>query len=379
MAWLRRARHTDPVQCDPRGNWHVFGYAEAADVLSNYADFSNVVTDVPSTSALKVFGRGNLAWLDPPRHRQLRSLVNGVFSARYTAGLEPMVTAITEEFFDKVRHRDTVAFIDGFAFPIMLTSIARMVGIPHSEYRLFGRWLKALLAITEVEAQNLMKVFASLTREMDRCLHGLIEDRRRDPRDDLITQLVSARVEGETVDDDELAGLIALLVATGEVGATQTLANAVICLDRYPDVAARLRSDATLLDSAIEEVMRYRNQTIRVDRRTTRAVVLGGHEIPAGQHVSVWLTSANRDERRFADPDTFDIDRSPNPHMAFGKGIHFCVGAPLARLQVKVVLGQLLRETTHLSIDHANSRFLDPRMLCGAGEISLKVAWRTAP
>jgi cytochrome P450 len=377
MAWFRRMRDRDPVQRDPQGAWHILGYPEAVEVLSNYTDFSNIVTEVPDKSPLKLFGEGNLSWMDPPRHRRLRGLVNHVFTPRYIAEMEPTIRATVARFLNRVRPKDTVAFIDEYVFPVMLTLIAQMIGVPKRERVFFGQWQMVLLSLTDpAEDENGLAMFGALTREMHRCLHEQIQDRRRDPQSDLISRLVSFEVDGNALSDNEIAGLTALLISTGEGGATQTLANAIICLDRHPEVAERLRADSSLLDTAIEEVMRYRSQATRLARLTTNPVTVGNHEIPAGQQVTVWLTSANRDPRKFSNPDTFDIDRWPNPHVALGTGIHFCLGASLARLEVRVALEQFLQATRTFSIDYANSRILDPRLICGAKELSLKVDWR---
>jgi cytochrome P450 len=376
FAWFREMRAHDPVQRDPKGEWHVFGYPEAVQVLGDHANFSNVIAEVPGGSSIKLFGSGNLAWMDQPRHRQLRSLVNRVFTPRYVAGLEPAIASTAGAMLEKVRRADVVKFVDDYAFPVMLTVIAEMVGVPREDYPLFGKWLKVLLAITEPAGENLLEPFALLTREMDRTLHEQIARRRVEPADDLISRLIAADVDGERLDDDEIAGLVALLVATGEGGATQTLSNALICLDREPAVTARLRAEPHLVDGAIEEVMRHRSQTTRVARRTVRDTVVGGHLIPEGAGLSVWLIAANRDERKFADPDRFVPDRSPNQHISLGSGIHFCLGAPLARLEVRLVLAQFLRATRGFSVDYANSRLLDPRMICGVRELVLRVDWR---
>lgn len=378
MDWFSLNRERDPVRRGPRGDWHVFGYAESVECLSNHADFSNATVDVPATSALKLFGAGNLTWMDPPEHRRLRSAITGIFSARYTQAIEPQVRAITADLMDMIRYCDSIPLIDGFTFPIMLRSIMGMLGVPSADSPIFGHWLKSLLAISTGTA-NVVALFAAQTRDMDRALHQLIDERRRIPRDDLITRLMSPQPDGGVFTDDEIVGLIGLLIATAEAGSTQTLANVVICLDRFPEVAARVRADPNLLDRVIEETMRYRNQAVRVERRTTRELVFFGHEIPANTSVSVWLSSANRDEKVFADPGLFDIDRSPNPHLAFGKGIHFCLGAPLARMQVKVALEYLMRETTAFSIDYARSELLDPRIICGARELSLNLTWTGSP
>lgn len=377
LDWLRRHRERDPVQCGPNGDWHVFGHPEAVACLGDHTAFSNVMREVPRDSAMKLFGVGNLTWMDPPRHRELRSCVNGVFSARATVGQQPMVERIFSSQMDLVRGRESLAFVDGFAFPAMLRTIAELFGLPESGNQLFGRWLKAIWMLTvSGDSPNTLGLLAALTSEMDRTLHELIADRVREPRDDLVSTLVSLADGERAFSYDEVAGLIALIVVSIEGGAPQTLANALVCMSRFPEVWQRLQEDRSALGPAVEEVMRYRSQTVRVSRRTVRDVELGGHVIPAQSQVSVWLMSANRDARVFDRPDVFDIDRPDNQHLALGKGIHFCLGAPLGRLQVRAGLERLLAEWSDFTIDAAKSKPLEPRIFGGFRELVVRPTWR---
>lgn len=377
LSWLRHMRDRDPVQREPGGGWHIFGYDEVRAVLSNHGAFSSaVVGPLPEDSAMRLYRNGNLTWMDPPRHRQLRGLVSRVFTPRYIADLEPMITATVDEFLTRIRGKDTVAFVDEYASPITSTVIARMMGVTEGGNRLFRQWSRDLMALADpaTPKNGLRKVFTN-TQVVSAYLHDQIRRRRADPGDDLLTALVMSEVDGERLGDDDIAGLVALLLATGQA-ATLTQVNAVICLDRHRDAMARLRSDPALLGDAIEEVMRYRNQTMRLDRKTVEDVVVGGHEIPAGQPVAVWLAAANFDGKAFPDPERFDIGRSPNPHLGLGHGIHYCLGTSLARLEIRIALERLLRHTEDFSVDYAESRLLDPRLMFGAHEIALRPRWR---
>lgn len=374
--WLR---DREPVQRDPGGAWHVFGYHEVKEVLHNHGAFSNnVVKPVRDDSPMRLYGTGNLTWMDPPRHRQLRGLVNQVFTARYIAGLEPMIRETAETLLDGIRGRTEVSYVDEFASPVVATVIARMLGIPEKGLRLFQEWSKDLLELCDPSAEqnSLQKIFTR-TQIAEAFLHRFISRRRAAPADDLTSGLIAAEVDGERLGDDEIAGLMALLMSTGQA-ATMTLTNAIFLLARHPESLAKLRARPELLDSAIEEIMRYRSQTTRVDRKTTRDVVVAGHEIPAGQTVAVWFASANRDPRVFADPEVFDIERSPNPHIAFGHGIHFCLGAPLGRMEIRIALRRLLESTVDFTVDPAGTRMLDPRLMYGASEAAVRFDWRTA-
>ncbi|MFD1832906.1 cytochrome P450 [Streptomyces desertarenae] len=373
--WLR-AR--DPVTRAPgTGGWHVFGHPEVKEVLANHGAFSNeVVRPVPGDSPMRLYRTGNLTWMDPPRHRNLRGLVSQAFTPRWVAGLEPVIRETVETFLAGLRGRDEADYVREFASPVVATVIARMLGIPEKGQQLFQEWSRSLLALADpsAEGNGLQKVL-SLTQIAEAYLHQFIAKRRAAPTDDLTSKLIAAEIDGERLGDDETAGLIALLMSTGQA-ATITLVNAVIVLGRHPEAVAKLRARPELLDSAIDEVMRYRSETTRVERRTLRDVVIGGHEIPAGESVSVWIAAANRDPRVFDAPHVFDIERSANPHIAFGNGIHYCLGAPLARLEIRIALRGLLDSTLDFAADPAGTRLLDPRLMFGASEATVRFTWK---
>ncbi|WP_069170582.1 cytochrome P450 [Streptomyces griseus] len=373
--WLR-AR--DPVTRAPgNGGWHVFGYPEVKEVLADHGSFSNsVVRPVPEDSPMRLYRTGNLTWMDPPRHRNLRGLVSQAFTPRWAAGLEPMIHETVGTFLARLRGREEVSFVREFASPVVATVIARMLGVPEKGQRLFQEWSRSLLALADpsAEGNGLQKVL-SLTQVAEAYLHQFVAARRAAPTDDLTSKLIAAEIDGEHLGDDETAGLIALLMSTGQA-ATITLVNAVIVLGRHPEAVATLRARPDLLDPAVGEVMRYRSETTRVERRTVRDVVIGGHVIPAGESVSVWIAAANRDPRIFDDPHVFDIERPANPHIAFGHGIHYCLGAPLARLEIRIALRALLDSTLDFTVDPAGTRLLDPRLMFGASEAAVRFAWK---
>jgi cytochrome P450 len=376
VGWLRERCAQAPVQEDPRtGTWHVFGYQEALAALSDHAALSSaVVSRTPADSPMKLYATGNLSWLDPPQHGQLRRLVSQVFTARYVAGLRPMIESTVEEFLGRIRSRPEIAYVEEYAAPIVSTVIARMVGV--TRHQLFRKWARDLLTLIDTSATtNGVRQVATNTQLIAFYLHEFIEQRRKAPTDDLTSRLIGAQVEGERLDDDEIAGLIALLMSTGQA-ATLTLGNAAICFDQFPEAAQELRRDPTLIGGAIDEVMRFRNQTTRVSRRSVRDVEIGGLTIPAGRSVSIWLAAANFDERQFDDPGAFRITRSPSQHLALGHGIHYCLGGALARQEIEIALARLLAETREFTVDHSRSRLLDPRSIFGAGELSLRVHWR---
>jgi cytochrome P450 len=378
ISWLQARREEDAVQAGPgSGGWHVFGYQEAVDVLSDHVAFSSAVTADPSQgSAFDLFRSGSLSWMDPPRHGLMRAVVSRFFTPRYVAALEPMIASTVDEYLERIRSGDRVELIGEFASPIVSTVIGRMVGVPPRAQELISQWSNDLLAIADPGTTgNRLRAVAARTRLIDAYLHEFVARRRQAPRDDPVGGILAAEVDGERLTDDEIVSLIAFLLSSAH-GAALTLGNAVICLDQHPAEAARLRADPGLLQPAIDEVLRYRNQTTRISRRTVREAVIGGQAIPAGQDVSVWLAAANLDGRKFARPESFEIDRSPETHLALGYGIHYCLGAPLTRLEISIALGRLLAQTSGFSVDYAASRLLDPRLMFGASELSVTADWK---
>ena len=195
-----------------------------------------------------------------------------------------------------------------------------------------------------------MAAVAPTMREMNAYFLDYIRSRRADPGTDLTSRLVRAEVDGERLADEEIIGFVGLLLLAGHITTTATLGNSVVCFDEHPDAVAEIRADPTLLPAAIEEVLRLRTPFPRVGRLTRVDTEVGGVPIPAGQILLPWLAAANRDERVFADPDRFDIHRVPNPHLTFGHGIHFCLGAPLARLEARVALRLLLERFRDIEV-----------------------------
>jgi cytochrome P450 len=176
-------------------------------------------------------------------------------------------------------------------------------------------------------------------------------ERRRAPREDLLSKLVQAEVDGERLADAEVVNFAMILLIAGHITTTMLLGNTVLCLDSNPEQAARVRADRSLVPSAIEESLRFFSPFAALGRVTTSEAELGGRTIPADELIMVWIAAANRDPRQFTDPGTFDLDRDPNPHVGFGRGIHFCIGAPLARLEGRVALNILLDRYPALRTD----------------------------
>jgi cytochrome P450 len=349
LAWLEASRLHGQVHFDDTQQcWHVLGHPEASAVLSDPAVFSSDLTSLrPRQDDFELFQRGNFVNMDPPQHRKLRTLVSQAFTPRVVADLEPRIAEVTTGLLDQAD--DRFDLIDALAYPLPVMVIAELLGIPTSDRTLFRTWADVLLgqeidpdrALREVSEQTVTAV-APVMREMNAYFLDHIRSRRASPGDDLTSQLAQAEVDGERLADEEIVGFVGLLLIAGHITTTATLGNSVVSFQDNPDAVAEVRADPGLLPAAIEEVLRTRTPFPRLARITTVDAEVGGRHIPAEQVVIPWLTAANRDERVFAEPFRFDIHRKPNPHLTFGHGIHFCLGAPLARLEARVALRLML-------------------------------------
>jgi cytochrome P450 len=329
--WYSSMRTSDPVHYyEQYGVWQVFRYDDVLRVLSDYAIFSSSFGG-PGQDPLST----SLITMDPPRHRQLRNTVTQAFTPRSVARLSERITAIVTDLLDTVAASGQMDIINDLSYPLPVIVIAEMLGIPHEDRERFKHWSDAIVGITSANGHNPQ-------HEMGAYFLNMIEQRRRDREDDLISALLDAQIDGVRLDQRELLGFCILLLVAGNETTTNLIGNALLCFDEHPEVMEQLRAEPDLIPSAIEEVLRYRSPVQMMYRHAISDVMLGGRQIRAGQMIMAQIGSANRDEAQFPNADTFDIRRTPNRHIAFGHGIHFCLGAPLARLEAKIALTLLL-------------------------------------
>ena len=330
--WYHHMRESQPIQYQPQyRSWQVFRYDDVQRVLSDYSAFSSSFSGGQRQDPLSV----SVISMDPPRHRQLRNLVTQAFTPRAVAQLSGRITTIVNDLLDRVIETGHMDVVSDLAYPLPVIVIAEMLGIPQEDRARFKVWSDAVVGASYPDGGNPQA-------EMSEYFLTMIEQRRHEAKDDLISALLNAQIDGQHLNQQELLGFCILLLVAGNETTTNLIGNAFLCFDEHPEVMEQLRAEPALLPGAIEEVLRYRSPVQFMYRRAAANITLGDQEIRAGQMVLAWIGSANRDERQFPNPDVFDIKRTPNRHLAFGHGIHFCIGAPLARLEARIALTIML-------------------------------------
>jgi cytochrome P450 len=347
----RRLRDEAPAYLDvEHGFWVLSRDADVRGALNDTATFSSSggITLERRAEAVEPM----LIETDPPRHTRLRGLVSRAFTPKRVADLEGPVRLLSAELIDGFRDMGSVDVIDRFAARLPMAVISEMLGMPREEQDELRSWSDAMLhrepgdsQITPDGINGAMKLYAYFEQ--------LITHRRDHPGDDLVSALLAAREDDTDLSHGEILGFCFLLLIAGNETTTKLLGNAIFWLHAFPDQRAALLADPTQVPAAIEEVLRYDTSTQSLARLLMADVTLHGVTLPAGSKGLLLFASANRDERRWARADAFDIARSPAGHLAFGHGIHHCLGAALARLEGRVALEMLLPVLGEYQIDDA--------------------------
>lgn len=338
-------REQTPVRYDEnRKCWDVFRYEDVQYVLKNPKLFSSQRN------------RANESMLttDPPKHKQLRDLVNQAFTPRAIEALAPRIQEIADDLLSSHLATGQIRMVHDLATPLPVIVIAELIGVPTSDRDKFKEWsdvqVKGARDDSDEAFQELMAEKAKNHEELSNYFTAIMEQRRVQPEDDLISLLLAAEIDGQKLTDKEIVGFCILLLAAGNETTTNLITNGVRILAEQPQLQEQLREHPEMIQTAVEETLRYYPPIVAIGRVAKETVELGGQTIQAGDQVISWVGSANRDEQKFADADTFVPNRKPNQHMGFGFGIHFCLGAPLARLEGRVVLQTLLNHMEHIQL-----------------------------
>lgn len=357
FAWLREHRPVTEARLNRRTPVYL---------ITRYADVEAALLDnkrfIKNPHTAKANGGSGGFWMpkafrpltqtmlntDEPDHRRLRNLVHKGFTPKRIAELEGAVEQIAADLLVKAKRKGTVDLIADFALPLPVAVISHLIGIPEEEKEKFA--LQTSKFLVNPTPFNMVKAIPSIMR-FTRYIRDLAERKRRNPQDDLLSALVLAEENGERFSEDELIGMIFLLFVAGHETTVNLIANGTFALLQHPEQFDLLKSDTNLIRPAIEEMLRFNGPLETTEMSfASEDVTLHGVTIPKGATVLPSILSANRDDSVFEAPDRFDITRTPNKHLAFGKGIHFCLGAPLARLEGKVAFCQLLQQAPDIRL-----------------------------
>jgi cytochrome P450 len=374
--WFEHMREHQPAWFDESsGCWHVFRYNDVSLVTTDTTLFSSERRQnrvIRSENA----GRSLIA-MDPPDHRQYRNLVSPSFTPHALARLSGRIKEIVQELLDQVRANGSMDIVADFAYPLPTIVIAEMLGVPATDRSLFKQWADSLLSrqlsdaeIFKPDADIESNVEVQRTRqafeEMGSYFRQMLKERQQHPREDMMTELQLAEIDGKRLEVNDVVSFCILLLLAGHITTTNLLQQSILSFDQHPEAKAQLQAQPELMPKAIEEVLRYASPIWRITRTAKVDVDIAGTTIPAGATIFPWLASANRDKAQFSNPEQFDITRYPNRHVAFGHGIHFCIGAPLSRLEAAIALPMILEQFSDLHIDSKEPLELqDSRILFG--------------
>jgi cytochrome P450 len=355
---LRQLREEDPVHwSDSIGGWILTRYDDMVTTFKDTSHYSNegrlakAVAYLPpeSRAEFKTFEdhyrHKSLIHSDPPDHTRFRSLVTKAFNSRVVEAMRPRMQEIVNELLDAVQQAGRMDVIKDLAIPLPVTVLSEILGVPKSDVGLFKGWADDLLAF-----QGVNKPSVEILQRSQKAIVGirsylgeLLKEKRFHPGEDLLSQLAAAESEGEKLSESELLNSCITLLVAGHETTTSLIGNGIDALLRHPDQWQLVQNDPTLLTPAIEEMLRYESPVARQPRLMKQDAEMGDKQLRQGEMVFQMLNAANRDPAYFTDPDRFDIQRQNNRHIAFGLGIHFCVGAPLARAEGQVVFSTVMK------------------------------------
>ncbi|MGE0555324.1 MAG: cytochrome P450 [Gemmatimonadales bacterium] len=387
-AYYGRIREIDPVHFNRRwGGWLVTRYDDVQAAFRDHRRFSS--DRMASLSAeLPAADRDRLALLirylakwfvfaDPPYHTRARMLVNKAFTPTSAERLRERTRAIVRQMLAEQRARGEMEFVRDFAQHLPVIVISEYLGVPVEDREQIRAWSEEISGIFFIKAGDADRRDRSQMglEELVRYFEPLVRERRAHPKDDLITALIQAEERGDLLSEEEVLATCTLLIFAGHESTTFTLVNGLLALLRHPEQWEWLRADPSLIRTAADEVLRYDGTVKATFRSIAEPVEMGGKTLSPGERALLVLASANRDPARFPEPDRFDITRSPNPHLAFGSGIHICLGAPLARLELQETYLALASELPGLEL--ATERVEYQPTIVNRAVTALPIRWRS--
>ncbi|MEX1253455.1 MAG: cytochrome P450 [Dehalococcoidia bacterium] len=359
----RRLREEDPVHETPFGAYVLSRYADCVAVLRDARSSSDATNSLehqqfvaehgedPSEGFLG--GARPFLFLDPPDHTRLRGLVSKAFTPKVVQGLRPRIQELVDELLSARSDQGSLEVIEDLAYPLPVAVICEMLGVPTADHATFKEWSRALarsLDPMEIMPPEEVEQRQSTITQFSDYFRALIEKRRSEPKDDLLSALIAAEEAGDKLTAEELLATCILLLVAGHETTVNLIGNGTLALLRHPDQLQKLRDDPSLAKNAVEEVLRYDPPVQMTVRIPLEDMEIGDVALAKGKQAILLLASANRDPEQFPDPERFDITRDASHHVAFGYGSHFCLGAPLARVEGEIALGTLVRRVQGLEL-----------------------------
>ena len=349
----RRLRTSAPVYFHPLfRNWFLTRYADVVQVLRDPGfSVNRAAVELPNfinpfkgmSSEFRRAIESSLLMVDPPDHTRIRNLVNKAFTPSTVARLRPRIQEIVDELLEPAQGPGEMELIRDLAHPLPVTVIAEMLGVSAADRGAFRRWADDLVALLDpVNSEKGLDAAEGAFLAFSAYLRRVFEERRREPRQDLVSALVAAEEEGDKLGETELLATCGLILAAGHETTTGLIANAVVALLRNPGERKRLQDDPGLIESAVEEFLRYDSPVQMTDRVALTDCEIGGRTLRKGQFAVLLLGAANRDPEQFPEPDRLDLGRRENRHLSFSHGVHFCLGAQLARAEAQIAIATLL-------------------------------------
>jgi cytochrome P450 len=374
----RQLRAEDPVHHSPLGFWVLTRYDDVVMALRDPRLAKEAIAAFVAARFGAPVPAMGLSMLDrdPPDHTRLRGLVSKAFTPRVVDGLRPRIQQIVDGLLDRVRDVGSMDLIEEFAYPIPVNVICEMLGVPVEDHERFKGWsldiARGLDSILLPPDSEVPKRSVASRHALADYFRELIARRRASPRADMLSGLIAAEEAGDKLSENELLATCILLLIAGHETTVNLIGNGTLALLRHPDQLERLRKNPALIGSAVEELLRFDGPVQRTARIPSEDVVIDGHTIAKGEMVMPFIGAADRDPAQFPDPDRLDITRSDNRHIAFGWGIHFCLGAPLARVEGQIAINTLVQRFPKLALATESPEFRESLTLRGLKSLPVK-------
>lgn len=357
---LRSANPVSKVTLLKYSGWYITRYDEAVMILKD-TRFKNR-PPLPQASKkyndLKKIQNDMMVFKNPPDHTRLRKLVSNVFSPQVVENYRPYIEETVNDLIDRVQNKKSMDIVSDFAFPLTSLVIAKIVGVPEEDRSQFKEWAASLIQTIDIkrDRNNLVNGNDTAVKVLD-YFKELIKKRKQNPKDDLISMLIMEEQQGEKLTEEELLATCILLIIAGHETTVNLISNSMLSLLNHPDQLKKLKETPSLMETAVEEFSRYESPTQMTARVASEDIEINNKIIREGDQVYIFLGAVNHDPKKFTEPNRLDISRNPNPHLAFGYGIHFCLGSTLARVEAKIAINVLLQRMSNIQLTQSTPKW----------------------